>query len=765
MDRAVIFERVLLALLPLLVLWGIGSFGLWEPWEVDIVQATDTNDASQPSLTRWLVTASVRALGPNEWSIRLPLALSGILTCGVAYLLLARYATHRAAVVAAIATATSPLFLLNARETMGAAVGFVAQSWVAVAALNACWQSERSLVRQALGYVSLGTAALTSTLASGVLLGPFPPIAAASVWSVLSRPQGHPRNPLAIWLSNAGVLVMGVGILRAVLRDAPVYSAWLGGRSLGVDPPTYDAWLESIFHGFAPWSPALLVAGFWVLVPKQTRRVETQDLGWYCWLWICFGYVSWTVFASRYGPAPCLTIVPLAALIAIWFDEVTEQDAVHWPAAVVVVLLMGLLVRDYALYPESSLRALAIADLEFPEVYKPQLAWTTLFGVAGGLFLLMLTSHPTMQRPRPKRTVEAIVRLWRLGRIQQGWIVIAVLLLTACLVVGSLAYVVDLRLTSLARRVAQKALFVPLAIAALTLGLPWVSYGVGRLGGQRGLPVLVAAIALGAYVGLGFQPALSQHYSSRDVHVAYQRLARSGEPLATYRASPGASALLMDTPVERIEDRSEAIDYLQRPGRRWLIVNHDDIGSFDRSYRRQTGNHLFVADAHSARLALIASKPIEGRENANVLAEAVVQEVPPVEHPVGAVFADQIELIGYDLSLPEEGYVGAGQRFGIVWYWRALKPTPGSYQVFVHIDGRGRRINGDHIPVAGRYPINLWEPGDVIIDAQELKAPANLPIGNYPIYVGVFSGRKRLDIVRGPDDGANRLGVGVLPVR
>lgn len=765
MDRGVIFERVLLALLPLLVLWGIGSFGLWEPWEVDVVRAADANAASQPPLTRWLIATSIRALGPSEWAIRLPLALSGVLTCGAAYLLLARYATDRAAAIAAIATATSPLFLLNARETMGAAVGFVTQTWVAIAALSACRQRDRSLVPRTLQYASLGAAALTSTLASGVLLGPFPPMAAVSVWSLLSRSQGRPRDRLAIWLNSVGVVVMGGGILRAVVRDAPVYSAWLGGQALGVEPPTYDAWLESIFHGFAPWSPALLVAGFWVLLPRADRRAETQDLGWYCWLWISFGYVSWTLFASRYGPAPCLTIVPLAALIAIWFDEVTVEDGVHWPAAVVVALLMGLLVRDYALYPESALRALAVGDLELPEVYKPQLAWTTLFMVAGGVFFLMLTSHPTMRRPRPNRALEAVVRLWRLGPVQRGWILIAIVLLGACLVIGLLAYIVDLRLTSLARRVAQKAVFVPFAIATLALGLPWLSYGVGRLGEQRGLPVLAAAIAVGGYVSIGFQPALSQHYSSRDVYIAYQRLAESGEPLATYRASPAASVSHADTPVERIEDRSKAIDYLRQPGRRWLIVKQDDIPTFDRAYRRETGNHLFVADAHSARLALIASKPVEGRENANVLADAVVRKPPPIEHPVGAIFADQIELIGYDLRLPRERYVGAGQRFGIVWYWRALKATPGSYQVFVHIDGRGRRINGDHIPVAGRYPINLWEPGDVIIDAQELTVPANLPNGNYPIYVGLFSGRKRLDIVEGPDDGSDRLGVGVLPVR
>ncbi|MDB4278767.1 hypothetical protein N9917_04125, partial [Deltaproteobacteria bacterium] len=109
--------------------------------------------------------------------------------------------------------------------------------------------------------------------------------------------------------------------------------------------------------------------------------------------------------------------------------------------------------------------------------------------------------------------------------------------------------------------------------------------------------------------------------------------------------------------------------------------------------------------------------------------------------------------------------VGAGQRFEVTWYWRVLGKAPSGYEVFVHVDGQGLRLHGDHIPVDGHYPTKLWETGDVIVDTQELLVPANYPIGDYTMYVGLFSGSKRLEVKSGPNDGVNRVNAGPLPVR
>jgi hypothetical protein len=85
--------------------------------------------------------------------------------------------------------------------------------------------------------------------------------------------------------------------------------------------------------------------------------------------------------------------------------------------------------------------------------------------------------------------------------------------------------------------------------------------------------------------------------------------------------------------------------------------------------------------------------------------------------------------------------------------------------VFVHIDGNGLRLNGDHDPVGGRYPPKLWEKGDVVADTQELMVPANFRNGDYDIYVGWFSGANRLKVESDSNDEVDRLLAGPLRVR
>jgi hypothetical protein len=136
-----------------------------------------------------------------------------------------------------------------------------------------------------------------------------------------------------------------------------------------------------------------------------------------------------------------------------------------------------------------------------------------------------------------------------------------------------------------------------------------------------------------------------------------------------------------------------------------------------------------------------------------------------IEHPIEISFGDKIDLLGYDLDLPHDGHVGAGERFSITWYWKARRSVPGSYKVFLHIDHASQRIHGDHDPIEGKYPVRLWDEGDVIIDRQELAVPANYPVGDYTMWVGFYAGEDRLEVTSGPEDDVNRGRAGVLRIR
>jgi hypothetical protein len=738
MNRPVALERLVVAVVPLLTVWGIWSYGLWDPWELD-------------------------AAGAARFA-RIPGVIAGCLTCLLAFLLLRRHFSRRTGVIAIAVIASTPLFLLNARLVMGDAVAVFAQTWVGLAAIAACFGPHTS--RRALAhYIALGVGVAASTCASGALLGPLPPIAAVAGWSLLSEDTGE-GGRVGRWLLPIAAAILVWGVVRAVSLDDPDFSLWLGGGAVGGNPPTFDVAAELIFHGFAPWSAALPVAAIWALIPRPPRTSDAQGIAWVLLLWAAFAFVSWTVFASRYGTPPYLALVPLAGLVAIWMAEVGSEPVVRWPSAVVVALLVGLLIRDYALYPGSPLRSLAVDGLNVPDVYNPKAQWALLFSIAGGLLCLTLVSHDAVPRPHSRDTMRWFQTQWEAGWAQRGWLIVAASVLGLCFSFGLMCFVLDLHVASVVVRAGRVAFFTPFVLAGLVLGLPWVRYAYGRLGNSRVFPALGGSLAVGVFVAVSFQPALSQHFSPKPVYDAYTELtAGRPDPLASYELPSTAAQRYTNAPIEEITKQIDLISFLRKEGQRWAVIRADELPGLNRAYRSETGEHLYVADARSARLLLIAAKAIDGRPNQSFIADAVLKDAPEAQHTVGANYDDRVQLLGYDLDLPGGDSVGAGQRFEVTWYWRVLGEVPTGYEVFVHIDGDGLRLNGDHVPVGGRYPTKLWEKGDVIVDTQQLRVPANYPIGDYAMYVGLFSGSKRLKVKSGPNDGEDRMNAGTLRVR
>ena len=748
MVQPIWLQRSLVLVAALLTLGGIGMFGIWDPWELE------------PNRASGLL---FEVFGIGEISARLPNALAGLFACAFAYLMLARVKRPRAGALAVAVLASTPLFLLNARLGMGDAVGMAAQAWVGLAALAASVPGVATR-RKLLHLGSLGTAIGASTATSGVLLGPLPPVVAVA--ALLAIDEGAERSrPWVRWLLGALVAIAIAGVVRATLADAPAYSVWLGGGAVGGEPPTWDKAIELVFHGFAPWSAALPVAFAWAMWPTADRAPAAQRLGWALVLWLAIAFVSWTFFASRYGTPPLLASVPLAALVALWLDEASAAKGRSSASAVVIALLTGLLFRDYALYPDRPLRTLAADTLSMPEVYRPTLGWALVFTLAALPLCTMLVSKGS-RRPDTRRTAHWVRDQWNAPWPGRGWMMLAVSLLGACVAFGLMCFAIDLPIASIVIRGGRIALFAPLAIAALMFGLPWLPYAYGRLGSLRLLPMLGSALVVGGFIAWSFIPSLSKHFSPKPAYETYAELSgQAEEPLAIYRVGAGAARYYTDTPVVELEEPEELLTFLGRPGQRWAVIGSDQLAKLDAKYRRATGRHLYVADARSANLLLLAGTPIAKRANQSFIVETLMPEGFTPEHAIEANFGGRIALIGYDLDLPGGQSVGAGQRFKVTWYWRVIGKPPRGHQVFVHIDGNGLRLNGDHKPVGGRYPAANWQAGDIIADSQELLVPANFQADDYVMYVGWFSGKERLQAKSGPNDGVNRVRAGVLPVR
>jgi hypothetical protein len=102
------------------------------------------------------------------------------------------------------------------------------------------------------------------------------------------------------------------------------------------------------------------------------------------------------------------------------------------------------------------------------------------------------------------------------------------------------------------------------------------------------------------------------------------------------------------------------------------------------------------------------------------------------------VLGDQLTLLGYDLTLPQDGETGL-QTLKLTLYWRAETAPGVDYTTFLHLrNGANETVaQKDSPPAAGRYPTSLWDKGEIIIDEMVLPLDGVTP-GEYTPVVGLY---------------------------
>lgn len=773
-----LFAALALLSLSAFVLLRLSSYGIWDPWELSVAdQARKLADAelspqrSTALPLRW-IAAAFAAFGPREWAGRLPNALSALLLLGVTGELVRRFVGLRAALFAVLALATTPFFLLHARLMLGATPLHAMGALVALGAACAVFPTLKAQAGdepERAPYYWLLLAAVSAVLAArtgGVLLGVLPALGGVAVVSLLLGPEAEPSRARthARWAVLGAAAVCALMVLRAVLRREAGYSVWLGGSPLEGAVPTYERAVENLFHGFAPWSAILPLALAALLGPGERRDRPLRLL---CVAWATLGYATQTLYLSSYGQAAFPAPAALAVAAALWLVDFEDAPARRWPQTLIALLLLGLIIRDYALYPASPIEALGVRDAKLPDDFNPKRVWAALFGLfALGLVIASLATREkgALDLRAPYR---GMAQLFRKSVGHKVWLSLAALLVLGLLVFGVVAYLPAsaTSLTTLARRVGRALLLVPVGLpAAIALGQALYVYSA-KLAALPQVVMLAAALVIGGYTSQAFLPRLSAQFSPRGVFDAYNKFAGPDEPLVQHNVESGAASYYVRREVRELKSKNALIDYLSEPGRRWAAIPSDQLADIDVAFRRKKGRHLFVPASDNARVTLVASESVKGARDDNPLARFVVKQPPPVEFRVGAKYEDKIELVGYNLQLPGKDHVGAGQTFQITWVWRALRGNLGAYKIFVHLDAPNQRINGDHEPVDGKYPVRLWDEGDVIVDRQEVSVPATHRPGRYVIYVGFFRGDTRIKVVDGPQDGSDRVRAGTIEVR
>ena len=139
--------------------------------------------------------------------------------------------------------------------------------------------------------------------------------------------------------------------------------------------------------------------------------------------------------------------------------------------------------------------------------------------------------------------------------------------------------------------------------------------------------------------------------------------------------------------------------------------------------------------------------------------ELILDAVPDNINRVDAVFGDVIKLIGYTLDPLKPG---RGTTVKVTYYWSPTGPIAEDYKVFIHgdaIGGQGSRIHGDHFPASGKYPTDVWQVGEVIVDEFKMSIPPGYGAPAVGFYTGFYKGNYRVPLTqagRAPSGRDNR---------
>ncbi len=82
----------------------------------------------------------------------------------------------------------------------------------------------------------------------------------------------------------------------------------------------------------------------------------------------------------------------------------------------------------------------------------------------------------------------------------------------------------------------------------------------------------------------------------------------------------------------------------------------------------------------------------------------------------------------------------ASDWFYLVLDWQPLQPLPKDYKVFVHVlDQAGQiKFQKDKLAIDDLRPMSRWKVGEALRDPYAIVIPADLPVGEYRVVVGVY---------------------------
>lgn len=727
--------RAAIPLLPsvmaaILVLMGLGSFGLWEPHETARIdlgaelakggqcpakdedgdcisdsddkcpaeaevlngKADDDGCPDDPPGTNLLLDermafAGWKTLGKSDLAARLPVAILALLAVLALQLSLLVVADRRISMFAGFVLASAPVFLFNARQVTGNGIFLFAET-LAVSGLFLAAYSPR--FRPAIAGFAMGVIGIAfGTASQGLLLGAAVPALTVLAVCALNRdvarlfdPDSEVPGTRRLTMLATAVLAVGatIAFLYVALgadTDVPLITGGLALKAPKISHATVV--LEDLSFAWFPWSALLPILVFG-LVEAKAGEEGGDHLRCLAVAGIAVGLLIHTLFNRVHGGGPVFLAVPMALGAAVVLDGMEKSARPKRLGGLFVLVLLAIMLKDFVQDPQEILSGYFTDGIKTSEDFQPILP----AGIACAPFVLMvLVSSFAGAGDDPGAG---------------GW------------------------------RSVRTRVLAPLAAAAI-----------------------------GGYLTAMLVPQLSINMSSKHVVESYERYALNGEPLAVL----GKARLSVD--ATRLGDRDDLLEWLSRGDRVFALFPPRDLAALDREFREETDSHLFVLDAKSEKLILATNRALRGERNRNPIVEYVTSKPfdPPPRHSKGVNFDDKVTLLGWQVD-SETGskHFKKGKEFKLTTFWRCDAPISTKYKMFVHIDGPGPRIHGDHDPVEGTYPTTEWSPGDYIRDVYTGTIPAYQKAGKYKVNVGFYKSSKRMKVVDEPSARDNSLRLG-----
>ncbi len=307
---------------------------------------------------------------------------------------------------------------------------------------------------------------------------------------------------------------------------------------------------------------------------------------------------------------------------------------------------------------------------------------------------------------------------------------------------------------------------IPLALFVLFTGFTRSDEApLGKWRSRLFLPFFITTGAcFGGYLSFVLVPNLSVHLSSKYAMESYKQFKKGDEPLGVF----GAGHFLKN--AQPLKTRETLLAWLERPDRVFALFPPSDLADLNNRARKKHGQHLFILDAESERFVLATSAPHSTEKNANPIAPHV-QSHPFKLDPSNTIhvnFDHKISLLGWQIRGGEQAgppHLTRGKKATIKTYWRCDAPIHGDYDIFIHIDGTGGRIHGDHTPLKGIYPTSKWVAGDHIEDVHHLSVPVYQKKGTYQVRIGLYRGKARMRVVDYPNALENAINLAKLEIR